>query len=26
VTHLIRNTHKVRDWEPFLAHVNAAAS
>jgi hypothetical protein len=26
VTHLIRNTHKVRDWEPFLFHVNAAAS
>ncbi len=26
MTHLIRNTHKIRDWEPFLAHVNAAAS
>ncbi len=26
MTHLIRNTHKIRDWEPFLAHVSAAAS
>jgi 5-methylcytosine-specific restriction endonuclease McrA len=26
VTHLIRNTHKVRDWDLFLQNIHAAAS